>query len=151
MNVIDPFDIHNPLCPLGLTSGREQTRRAWRLPLALDNKVGYCRSEVYFSGPCALSRQRSQPAAYARSKRSMAIRSGSDPFITSNSKAIRYPRRYVAHAGCRVDGSRSSRISLWLWFPSSSRFEDGDVIFGRTEEYFLAITAPCTAKTLCLG
>jgi len=28
----------------------------------------------------------------------------SRPFITSNSKAIRYPRRYVAHAGCRVDG-----------------------------------------------
>ena len=28
----------------------------------------------------------------------------SRPFITSNSKAIRYPRRYVAHARCRVDG-----------------------------------------------
>lgn len=27
----------------------------------------------------------------------------SRPFITRNSKAIRYPRRDVAHAGCRVD------------------------------------------------
>ena len=26
------------------------------------------------------------------------------PFITYSSKAIRYPRRYVAHARCRVDG-----------------------------------------------
>ena len=33
----------------------------------------------------------------------MALRSGSHPVITSKSKAIRYPRRYVAHAGCRVD------------------------------------------------
>src|ERR1700733_14035190 len=28
----------------------------------------------------------------------------SHPFITSKSKAIGYPRRYVAHARCRVDG-----------------------------------------------
>jgi hypothetical protein len=43
-------------------------------------------------------------AAYARSERSMALRSGSHPVITSKSKAIRYPWRYVAHAGCGVDG-----------------------------------------------
>src|SRR5258708_3853532 len=27
------FDIQKPLCPLGLLSGRAQTRRGWRLPL----------------------------------------------------------------------------------------------------------------------
>ena len=32
------------------------------------------------------------------------LRSGSHPVITSKSKAIRYPWRYVAHARCRVDG-----------------------------------------------
>ena len=45
------FDIGNPVRPLGLTSGRVQTRRAWRLTLVLTIKVGNCRSEVHFRGP----------------------------------------------------------------------------------------------------
>jgi hypothetical protein len=38
------FDIRNPLPPLGLMIGREQTRKAWRQRLVLITKVGYCRS-----------------------------------------------------------------------------------------------------------
>jgi hypothetical protein len=37
------------------------------------NKVGYCRSEVYFSGLCLVA-AKVQPGAYATSKRSMALR-----------------------------------------------------------------------------
>ena len=33
------FDIHNPMSPLGLMSGRAQTRRAWILPLIPFNGI----------------------------------------------------------------------------------------------------------------
>jgi hypothetical protein len=99
----------------GHVHGRDEVRSYWKRQWSILNphvepveilsngKVGYCRSEVYFSDLCLVA-AKVQPAVYARSKRSMALRSGSHPVITSKSKAIRYPQRYVAHAGCRVDG-----------------------------------------------
>jgi hypothetical protein len=51
-----------------------------------------------------------EPAAYARSERSMALRSGSHPVITSKSKAIRYPWRYVAHARPPISIPRSQDV-----------------------------------------
>ena len=99
----------------GHVHGRDEVRSYWKrqwsilnphvepVEISSNGKVGYCRSEVYFSGLCLVA-AKVQPAAYPRSKRSMALGSGSHPVITSKSKAIRYPRRYVAHAGCRVDG-----------------------------------------------
>ena len=47
------FDIHNPLCPLGLMSGRAQARRAWRLPLI---RLGNCRDGGQLLPASALSR-----------------------------------------------------------------------------------------------
>ena len=52
------------------------------------NKVGYCRREVISPG-LGLVAAKIQSAAYARSKRSMGLRSGSHPVATSKSKAIR--------------------------------------------------------------
>ena len=57
------FDIHRPLCPLGLMKGRAQTRRAWRLPLVrLGWKLQGGRS---ISSASALSRQRHEQRAYS--------------------------------------------------------------------------------------